>query len=84
MKLNKKITVRSELGDIRYCILDPDVSYNEQLDKVAGFSGHGLCVRFYEDRLEFVDYFHDSAMACFPILSIEDTELPVSLKWTTL
>ena len=83
--MNKKLTVKTEHGNICYCVLDPDISFEIQLNELAGFSGDGgVTVRYYEDRIEFVDYFHAEVMACFPIISLEDTSLPVCLKWVKI
>lgn len=82
--MNKKITVRNEFGKIRYCVLDGNRDFEQQLNEWQFGSAHpngGICVCFHPTEIQFVDYFHADPMATFPILSIEDTDEDVAVKW---
>ncbi len=83
--MNKKITVKTQIGDIRYCIIDFNQDVDNQLAQVHGHDGnHGISARLTDTQILVVDYFHDSLMGAHDILAIEDTDAPVSLKWNTV
>lgn len=82
--MNKKYVFRNvDSGATLSCILDGDKKIEDQLEQICGIGkGGGLSVVMREDGAEIMDYFHASSMAFFKLLSSEDTDLPVSLKWT--
>ena len=85
--MNKKITVRTNSGTVCYCILSGNENLEEQFNEWYFGSKHpggGVCVRFDEQTLSVVDYFHGESMADFEILSIEDTDEPVLTKWVNV
>lgn len=60
-------------------------SYDDQLSELFGIGqGGGLSVSLTERGVEINDYFHAENAATFKVLSLEDTELGVSLKWTEI
>ena len=79
--MNQKYTVKAPNGKTVFCILSSDTPKEEQLSTVFSLHGGGVSVRYTDKEILVMDYFHDDPMASFPILSIEDTALPVSLKW---
>ena len=81
--MNIKFTVKSDGGRILTCVLDAEKELDLQLEEVMGLShGHGIGVTVREDEIEVVDYYHASSMAGFRVLCREETEDPLSLKWT--
>lgn len=81
--MNKKLTVKTEFGDLRYCVLSSERELEEQLMEVLGFSkGYGITVKLSEKHVNVVDYFHGETKGSFTIVSMENSELPVSLTWT--
>jgi hypothetical protein len=46
--------------------------------------GYGIGVNVREDEIEVTDYYHASSMASFKILCREETQEPLSLKWTEM
>ena len=83
--MNKKLTVRTEHGRLCYCVMSPCRSYDDQLSELFGIGqGGGLSARLTERGVELNDYFHAENVALFKVLSLEDTELDVSLKWTVI
>lgn len=82
--MNKKYTVRTELGEA-YCILSAERGEQEQFMELFGFEkGHGMWAGVEEGCVIVEDYFCLERLAAFPILSIEETDEPVSLKWTRI
>ena len=82
--MNKKYVFQNvDNGRILSCVLDGDKKTEDQLEQILMIrKGGGLAVVMREDGAELMDYFHASSAAFFKLLSSEDTELPVSLKWT--
>lgn len=81
--MNKKYTVKTPIGPIYSCVLSPDRTVREQIMELFNISGGGgVSVDVNDHEFVIVDYFHGEPIAEFPILSVEDTDLPVSLKWT--
>ena len=80
MKKNKKLTVKTELGRA-WCVLDSEKDYEKQLDELFGYNGHGLCVLFDGKTVRAFDYFCQETMHTFKVLSFEDTDEEVVLKW---
>ena len=65
------------------CILDSEKDIETQFEEVFHIAhGHGIGVFVREGEIEITDYYHASAMASFNILSREETNEPVDLKWT--
>ncbi len=83
--MNKKLTVKTDDGRVRYCVLAADADEKDQLHEVMGISkGYGLSVSLYADTLCVEDYFHGDTVASMAVLSVEDTALPPSLHWTDI
>ena len=83
--MNIKYIVKNDGGRILSCIIDSVKEPELQFEEVLGLShGHGIGVYVREDEIEVMDYFHASSMAGFKILSREETEEPLSLKWTEI
>ena len=80
--MNKKYTVKAPNGKTVSCILSPDAPEAEQLSTALHVHGGGLSVECNDKEILVMDYFHGSAMAVFTILSVEATDLPVSLSWS--
>ena len=80
--MNKKYIVKAPNGKTVSCILSSAVPREEQLSTVLHVHGGGLSVECNDTEILVMDYFHGSAMAIFTILSIEATDLPVSLSWS--
>ena len=79
--MNKKLVYKTEHGDVRYCILDPTIDYIPQLEQVFGIKkGYGFSVEMGEKEIRLRDYFAGETRASFPIITMEDTELPVCLE----
>ena len=50
--MNKKIIYKTEHGDIRYCIIDPDKDSKLQLEQVFGITpGHGFSIEMDEKEI---------------------------------
>ena len=79
--MNKKLTVLTPRGNVAYCVLSPSKDYEKQLEELFDIHGHGLCVVFDKKTLKVRDYFCDETMATFEVLSFEDSEDEVVLKW---
>ena len=80
--MNKKLTVRTENGRVRYCVLDAQQDFEKQLSEVLGIQpGYGRAVRVYEEEICVEDYYSNETIGSFAVLAIEDTALPVSLRW---
>ena len=80
--MNKKVTVKTEHGDIVYCVVNGESPIEKQLGNFWNTDGNGgLSTRLKNNQIQIVDYFHDELFAFFDILSIEDTELEVDYKW---
>ncbi len=82
--MNVKYTVQNtDNKRILSCILDSEKDIETQLEEVFHIArGHGVGVFVRESEIEITDYYHASAMASFDILSREETNEPVDLKWT--
>lgn len=81
--MNKKLTVRDEWGNLRYCILSPNETIEAQVGRfMQATGGAGLSTRIVGDELQIYDYFHAEECGIFKIISLEDTPLACSLKWT--
>ncbi len=83
--MNKKILYKTEHGDVRYCVIDPTKDYTPQLEQVFGITkGHGFSIEMHEKRIELRDYFAGETRASFPIIAMEDCDLPVCLEQVNL
>lgn len=82
--MHQKITVRTQRGDICYCIIDTEQDIESQLAQVHGLSaGHGITARMTETQIQLVDYYYNDVIGAHDILSIEKTSDPISLRWNT-
>ena len=80
--MNKKMTVKTGLG-IATCVLSDRRSMDEQISELFGYGGkHGMWAGIEGGTIKVMDYFVQETIATFPILSVEDTDDPVSLKWS--
>ena len=82
--MNTKLTVKAQNGKTLRCVLSNDANLENQLEKMLHADGGGLCVRIEYGEIRVVDYFHNETVGAFKILSKEDTEETVSLKWTEI
>ena len=83
--MNTKLTVKAENERILYCILNKDEDMESQLgEMLLNANGRGIGVYLEEKSIRVVDYFHAETIFSFAIISFEDTEEPVSLKWTEI
>lgn len=83
--MNRKYTVYSEHKTTLSCVVDASRDIKPQLEEVLMIKrGSGIGLRLSEREIELIDYFGNSSMASFKILSAEDTDEPVSLKWTVV
>ena len=82
--MNVKYTVKNiDNGKVVSCVLDPEKNVEEQLMDVFGIApGHGVAAYVRGSDIELTDYYHASCMAIFRILSVEQTNEAVSLRWT--
>ena len=79
--MNKKMTVQTQRG-IAYCVLSDRRGVDEQISELFGYDGkHGMWAGIEGENIKVMDYFVQETLATFPILSVEDTDEPVSLKW---
>ena len=63
------------------CILQKASDYTEQFEKVWDVKkGYGFSVECYADRVELRDYFAGETRATFRIMSMEETDEPVSYR----
>ncbi len=77
--MNKKITIKKNNGQLAYCVLSSDESFDEQLEKVFDLrKGCGLSAVFNDNEIIIRDYFHGENRANIEIISIEDTNEKVS------
>ena len=82
--MNKKVTVKRPDGLTMYCILSGEQDLNDQLNVWYYGSAnppHGMCVNFDGVTLNIVDYYHADIVESFDVISIEDTNDDVLLKW---
>ena len=80
-----KYTVRNDWGKILTCVVDGEKDLIDQLEEVLRIRhGNGIGVDVREAEIEVTDYYYGSSMASFAILSREETQEPVSLRWTYL
>lgn len=83
--MNKKIIYKPEHGHIRYCVLDTNKDYKPQLEQVFGVrQGCGFSIELHEKEIELRDYFAGETRASFPIIAMEDCDLPVCLEQVNL
>ncbi|MBQ4321409.1 MAG: hypothetical protein IJC35_04140 [Oscillospiraceae bacterium] len=82
--MNKKLLFRNAHGKTVFCVLSGEKDHNEQLCAVFGFEkGRGYAAELWQNEVRIVDYFHGDTVASFPVLSFEETDLPVSLTQNT-
>lgn len=83
--MNKKLTVRTEHGKLRRCILSGDEDLQVQLARLLAIRpGCGFSVELYPDQVKIVDYFHGETRGNLQILAFEDSDLPVTPDWVDL
>ena len=79
--MNKKIIYKTEHGDVRYCVINPNENLKPQLGQVFGITpGHGFSIEMNEKEITLRDYFAGETRASFPIIDMEDSDLPVCLE----
>ena len=83
--MNPKITVRTQCGEICYCIIDPAQNVDSQLAQLHGQTvGHGITFRMTETQIQQVDYYCNDVMGSHQILTVEETDEPISLQWNPI
>ena len=83
--MNIRYTVKNDWGNILCCVVDGEKDLTSQLEEVLCIRhGNGIGVVVREAEIEVTDYYYGSSMASFAILSREETQEPVSLRWTYL
>ena len=83
--MNKKLTVKGGDGNLRFCVLSPERSYDDQLCEMMGFGENGgITVSLGMESVDIVDYFHADCIGSLPVISFKDTDLDVSLEWTEI
>lgn len=80
--MNKKITIKTDRGEVYNFIIDPQQEMDVQLAQLlGGENGHGITYRMTETQIQMVDYYYNSVIGAHEILSMVDTDEPVSLQW---
>ena len=80
--MNKKITIKTDRGEVYNFIIDPQQEMDVQLTQLlGGENGHGITYRMTETQIQMVDYYYNSVIGAHEILSVVDTDEPVSLQW---
>ena len=82
--MNKKITVLNGYNKKMYCIVDAELDLSKQLEKIMDAGSHGVGVEVTDKHIALRDYFHAENIFVYPIVSIEETELELSLKWNEI
>lgn len=83
--MNQKITVKRQDGAVFYCVLSGERSFADQLNEWhfgAANPRGGVAVYVEEHTIETTDYYVNERLACFEILSVEDTEMDIAPQWT--
>ena len=81
--MHKKITVRGGDGKLRYFVLDDAGDIPAQMHTLYQISmDYGIGVELNETSIRVWDYYHAELKGSLPIVSREETELPVALYWT--
>ena len=77
--MNRKYVVKNSDGELYSCVITPDQDETAQWETVFDIKkGYGFRIDLWKDRVDLVDYFHGETRASFPIVSVEDTEEPVT------
>lgn len=72
--MNLKITLYTEHGDYRYCIISKNIDITTDMEKVFNIvKGYGLSIDVYYDKIKIIDYFHGDTRAVFRIIKQEET-----------
>ena len=80
-----RYTVRNDRGEILICVVDGEKDLVTQFEEILYIRpGNGISVTVRDEEVEVVDYYHGSSMAGFAVLSREETDDPVSLRWTRI
>lgn len=82
--MNKKLIVKNKLGEIIYCILSDQESFEKQLNKVFGIDRnacYGFTVDFGKDFVAVKDIRTQEIVSHSEILSFLDTDEDVVLTW---
>ena len=67
--MNIKVTVKTPLEKIRYCVLDTEKDAEQQWKEVLAVrDGEGFSVDVRENEIRLVDYFAGETRAVFEIL----------------
>lgn len=83
--MNKKITIKTDRGEVYNFIIDPQQEMDVQLTQLlGGENGHGITYRMTETQIQMVDYYYNSVIGAHEILSVVDTNEPVSLQWNSV
>ena len=83
--MNKKITIKTDRGEVYNFIIDPQQEMDVQLAQLlGGENGQGITYRMTETQIQMVDYYYNSVIGAHEILSVVDTNEPVSLQWNSV
>jgi len=79
--MNKRLTLKNDLGKTVYCILSGENPPEKELEAVFDIKpGYGFSVSMDNHKVRLVDYFAGETRASFEIISMEDTgEAPLYL-----
>ena len=81
--MNEKWTVKDASGRLRFCVLDATTDAAEQLAAVLDIKpGYGRAVRADDAQICIVDYYTNETIGSFDIVRVEQTDLPLSLRWS--
>lgn len=83
--MNQRWTVRNRFGETVYCVLSGDESAEPQLAEVLSLQkGGGFSAEVRGNAILVQDYFSGETAGRFEVLSVADTNEPVTLCWQKL
>ena len=83
--MHLKFTVITPHGTKTCCVIDKEKDLEYQLEDIVRIGhGHGLAVHLEKEWINVVDYYHAENMAEYKILSVEETDAPLSTGWETV
>ena len=83
--MNKKLIVKGGDGKLLFCVLSSERSYDDQLCELMEFGKNGgITASLGKESVDISDYYHAERIGSLPVVSFEDTNLCVSLKWNEI
>ncbi len=83
--MNQRWTVRNGFGETVYCVLAGDEPAEAQLAEVLSLQkGSGFSAAVRGNAVLVQDYFSGETAGRFEVLSVADTDEPVTLCWQKL